>query len=195
MSPRHESANGYEIVECSRDEIPARFIDMSSWPKRDCIQLPITYNEWFDWSELFASGAEKKLLNISNELSSQEIFISGILTDLADEFLKRVSVIKILSRNLEHAYFKAIWDERSMPQRGPLAAAARIVLFWDASERWIIFNDRYYEIGLFAVLNCVDHKLRRNIFRCLDQQSLLDRFSKILTFTKVATLAELERWF
>jgi hypothetical protein len=174
------------------EETPARYIDLMSWPKRNSIRLSISYSEWFDWAEVFAAGIDDKLLNIADEFNAHEIYISGILRESSKEFSRVVKVIRIARDKLREAYFDAVWNDESMAQSGALAAAARMVLIWDKSQNWIVLNDRYYDIGLFAVF--FDFSTTRNIFRCLDKQALMDRFSKIIAINKVASLSEVDKW-
>jgi hypothetical protein len=186
----------FQFVQIPRDETPARLVDFKSWPRRDCIRSSIAYNEWFDYAELSVAGIEERLSRLSQTFGAQDIFLSGTLYDLSDEPLKTLDVVKIQVRDLEEAYFKAIWDDRSMPRSRPLAlaAAARVVLVWDSSQNWIIINDIFYEIGTLAVFNGGDAKIEKPIFDCFDETILLPRFSRILKADKVVGLSEIERW-
>jgi hypothetical protein len=103
-------------------------------------------------------------------------------------------VIEIESANIREVYFKAIWDEESVFPSGPLAAAARTTLIWNNSGKWMILNDRYYEIGIFAVFAPTDIKFSKCIFGCLDEQALLERFSTIFATNRIEALSEVRQW-
>jgi hypothetical protein len=184
----------YRLADYSRDETPARLVDVGLWPKRDFIASPVRYQEWFDWSELFIEGAAERLFSISNKFSSSSVRLACLLTDSPTKQTRSLRVVEIHSGDLSGWYFKAIWDEQSTSVPAPLAVAARIVMMWDSTEKWIIINDRFYEVGLFAVLGSNDHLPNMSFFQCLDQQELLNRFSRILRSNKVAGLAEVRRW-
>jgi hypothetical protein len=195
MSQHRDKVRGCEFIDRAFKETPAQYIDLGAWPKRDCVRLPIVYCEWFDWSELFSSGVEEKLASIVKGSSSEVIYASGLLTDSSSAVSKTLRVIRIDSKALTGTYFKAIWDESSIAPFGPLAAAARVTLMWDDSQKWLVIGDRYYEIGIFVVV-AKDYPTRtaKNVFRCLDEQVLLDRFSRILRINKVAGRSELGKW-
>ena len=194
MSRHRDKVRGYEFIDRLSKETPAQYVDMEVWPKRGCIQLPIVYCELFDWSELLAAGVEEKLASIVRESSSEIIYMSGLLTDSSSAVPNTLRVTLIDSKALAEAYFKAIWDEASMAPFGPLAAAARVTLIWDDSQKWLVIGDRYLEIGLFVVLAKNYRRPTRNVFHCLDEQALLDRFSRILGISKVAGRSELGKW-
>jgi hypothetical protein len=192
MSLAHKNTPVYDIAEYSRDDTPARLIEVSSWPKRDSIKLDVAYNEWFDWSALFSMKIETILTEISAYFMSDRLFLAGVLTDASQAISERLNVIEIPIIKLNDVYFKAIWDDRSMLPAGPLAAAARMAAVWDSSQRWLIVNDRFYELGLFASFSPL--KYEKCFFKCLDRQDLLERFSRIFRVTKIAGLSELEKW-
>jgi hypothetical protein len=143
----------YEIAGCSIEQTPAKHFRLELWPNRNCMQNAVKYCEWFDWSEVFAAGIEYILGAIAKTYRSEIISISGVLTDSSSQLLDEVRVIRIGAKQLEHAYFRAIWDAKSMFPSGQLAAAARMVLLWDSSQKWLVVSDRFYEIGLLATLD------------------------------------------
>jgi hypothetical protein len=192
MSQDLETHGRYRLVDYSRDMTPARLISPMLWPKRDCINSVVNYCEWFDWSELFAEGAPEKLLSISRGFSSSTIRMGCLLTDASVELPQSLRVIEIDRECLLTCYFEAIWDKRNISS--PIAAAARIVIIWDSTEKWIIINDRFFEIGVFAILDSDGADLTTRFFDCLDEQELLDRFSRILRVSKVAAFSEVRRW-
>jgi hypothetical protein len=192
MSQRLETDRGYHVADYSLDETPARFISPTLWPKRDCINSSVSYCEWFDWSELFAEGAPEKLLSISRGFSSSAIRIGCMLTDASVELPQSLKVVEIDRESLAACYFEAIWDKRNISS--PIAAAARIVIVWDSTEKWIVVNDRFFEMGVFAILDSEGADRTTRIFDCLDEQELLDRFSRILRVNKVAAFSEVRRW-
>jgi hypothetical protein len=158
------------------------------------IDRSIAYREWFDWAELFAVGAEKKLAQIAKTFSSRTVYVSGVLTDAPDTVPPKVRVIQIHQGDLENNYFKVIWAKQSMAPSGELAAAARVVFLWDSDEKWIVVGDRFFEIGLFAFFGAKAETPCKSVFRCLNEKDLLDRFSHVLRTNKVAAWSELERW-
>jgi hypothetical protein len=182
------------MTACSLDETPAVGLDLKSWPRRTSLHKPIGYCEWFDWSEIFVDGIEEKLGSVADYFSSPSIRLARLLSDSSEEAPQTVRVIEIETANIGEAYFKAIWDEESVLPSGPLAAAARTTLIWDKSGKWIVLNDRYYEIGIFAVFAPTDIKLPKCIFGCLDEQTLLERFSTILAMNRIAALSEVRQW-
>lgn len=184
----------YKLADCSRDEILGGVIDLTLWPRRECINSPINYTEWFDWSELFMTGIQDKLGSVAKKLRSSEIIISGVAIDGPLEGQSDpVRIIKIGSDKIEQEYLKAMWDDQAMLPSGPIPVAARIVMMWDISNGWLIVNDRFYEIGSFMVF---DHRLiiTENIFNCLRYKDLLNRVSRILRLNKVTTVLELTKW-
>ena len=193
MCGNSNSRPDYHLLDCSLAETPARMLDFDSWPRRDAIRSGIIQHEWFDWSELFIEGIPDRLSLVSKEFESSSIRIACLATDnqsISDPFIR---IVEIDSARLSASYFKAIWDEQSTRLSGKLAAVARIVLVWDSTEKWIILNDRFYEIGLFVLLG---RHFRRvpHFFHRLDALELLDRFSRILRVNKVAGLAQIDRW-
>ena len=170
---------GCEFIDRSLKETPAQYIDLGAWPKRDCVRLPIVYCEWFDWSELFSSGVVEKLASIVKGSSSEVIYASGLSKDLSSAVPSTLRVTKIASNALTGTYFKAIWDESSMAPLGPLAAAARVTLMWDDLQEWLVIGDRCFEIGIFVVVAKDYPRTAKNVFHCLDEQVLSDRFSII----------------
>jgi hypothetical protein len=183
----------YRLADYLRDETPARLIEIDLWPKRSFIPSHVCCLEWLDWSELFIKGAAETLFSISTVFSSSSVHLTCLLTDGPTQKTD-TRVIEIDRENLSGCYFKAIWDEQSTSLPAPLGAVARMVMVWDSTEKWIIVNDRFYEVGLFAVLGRHDHSSNTSFFHCLDEQELLSRFSQILRSNKVAALAEVRRW-
>jgi hypothetical protein len=194
MSQHRDKVRGCEFIDRSLKETPAQYIDLGAWPKRDCVRLPIVYCEWFDWSELFSSGVVEKLASIVKGSSSEVIYASGLSTDSSSAVPSTLRVTKIASNALTGTYFKAIWDESSMAPFGPLAAAARVTLMWDDSQEWLVIGDRCFEIGIFVVVAKDYPRTAKNVFHCLDEQVLLDRYSRILRINKVAARSELGKW-
>ena len=184
----------YRLADYLRDETPARLIEIDLWPKRSFIPSHACHLEWFDWSELFIEGAAERLLSISTFFSSSSVRLACLLTDSPSEETATIRVIEIDREDLSSCYFKAIWDEQSTSLPAPLGAVARMVMVWDSAGKWIIVNDRFYEVGLFAVLGRHGHLSHTSFFHCLDEQELLSRFSQILHSNKVAALAEVRRW-
>ncbi|MBR1269564.1 hypothetical protein JQ629_18800 [Bradyrhizobium sp. AUGA SZCCT0222] len=189
-----ENNRPYRLADYSRDETPARLVDVGLWPKRGFIPSPVHYQEWFDWSALFIEGAAERLFSISRAFSSSSIRLACLLTDSPAEQTQFIRVVELDREHLAESYFKAIWDEQSTSLPAPLGVAARMVMVWDNTEEWIIVNDRFYEMGLFAILGRNSHLSKTNFFHCLDEQELLNRFSSILRSNKVSGLAEVRRW-
>jgi hypothetical protein len=185
MSQHRDKVRGCEFIDRSLKETPAQYIDLGAWPKRDCVRLPIVYCEWFDWSELFSSGVVEKLASIVKGSSSEVIYASGLSTDSSSAVPSTLRVTKIASNALTGTYFKAIWDESSMAPFGPLAAAARVTLMWDDSQEWLVIGDRCFEIGIFVVVAKDYPRTAKNVFHCLDEQVLLDRYSRISGSTRL----------
>lgn len=192
MCPNRYSNQAYAIAECSLNQTPADDINFRLWPKRESFHKPIAYCEWFDWAELFSSGAERKLCLVASLFGSSDIFVAGTSVDFEDEFRQTVRVIQFASTHLAEVYFRAIWDKRSMLPSEAIASVARTVNVWDESGKWTIFNDRYYEIGVFVIFGV--EAPSRPIFSCFDEQTLSDRFSVILSTGKIASLDEIRRW-
>ena len=194
MRQSPESANQYDVVEYAIGETPARFLNLARWPRRDSVHVPVNFCEWFDWSELFAKGAEKKIISISRRFNSSNVLVACLQTDSSREVMTTFKAVVFDAKDDLQFYFKAIWDQRSMSPPAPLAAAARIVMVWDNTEKWIIVNDRYYEIGIFAVFANGGYDPNVRVFNCLDDRELSTRFSRILGINKVSALSEVRRW-
>lgn len=186
--------HGYKLKDYRTVESPARMMEIGAWPKRDCLRSTINYHAWFDWSHLFAEDAAKALRSISNAFSSSTLRMSCLLTDGDTEQPTTLRVIEIENKSIGSSYFDAIWDQHSTSLPAPLAAAARIVLVWDTTERWLIVNDRYFEIGLFAILGGTTIAPDIPSVQFLSEPDVLSRFSSVLRINKVVALAELHRW-
>lgn len=194
MSRDVDRRKSCHFVNCLPSETLARVVEIGLWPTRGFLRSIIGYHEWFDWSELFAEGAAETLLSISRKFSSSAIRIACLQTDAPIEESPSIRVVELSSEELPSCYFDAIWDERSTSISVALAVAARIVLVWDVAENWIIVNDRFLEIGLFASLDSKGASSNGPFFHSLAEQDLLDRLSTILRIGKVAALSEVRRW-
>lgn len=184
----------YCLIDRSLDQTPIRLVDTEAWPKRNSILEAVGYCEWFDWSELFAEGAPESLLRICREFGTSLMQMACLAIDDPSERITSLRIIEIEQEHLSSSYFNAIWDDQSTSSFGRLAAMARIVVVWDPKERWVVINDRFYEIGTFAVLDDDVHSFKSSFFNQLDQQELLSRFSRILRIDRDAVLREVERW-
>lgn len=173
---------------------PARIVDIDAWPKRDSVAGASSGYEWFDWSELFIERAPQTLLRVCRVFGTQLMRIACLVTDDPADNVSSLRVIEIHSDNLSSGYFKAIWDDQST-SFGRLGAVARIVLVWDSKDRWLIINDRFYEIGVFIVLEDDRSSFRSSgFFNQLDQEELVSRFSRILRVETNRARTEVERW-
>ena len=127
--PRYlEHNRPYRLADYSREESPARHVEMGLWPKRGFIPSPVYYQEWFDWSELFTEGAAERLFSISKAFSSSSIRLACLLTDSPAKETRFIRVVELDREDLSDCYFKAIWDEQSTSLPAPLGVAARMVL-------------------------------------------------------------------
>jgi hypothetical protein len=192
---RHNRPDRGFYLECrSSSETPARHFDITKWPRYGCVGLPTSHCEWFDSNLLLIEGAEKLLADVANAFSSERILIAGLMADFSTKLLDTIRVIDISIDKVRDVYFKAIWDKESWFPSGELSAAARITMIWDPSEGWAIFNDRFFEIGLFVVFGRYLGKAKGNILRSLSEEVLIERFAGILKTNKVSALSELRRW-
>jgi hypothetical protein len=146
-----ELQNEFGVEAHALDETPARFLDFAYWPRREFIRKPVDFCEWFDWSELFAEGADRQILSISKAFSSSKILIACMLTDVSEEIPQTLNTIALDPKDRMKSYYTAIWDQRSLPPPAPIAAAARTVMVWDSTEKWIIVNDRYRSASLLLL--------------------------------------------
>jgi len=183
----------YRLTEKSLDQTPIRLVDIGAWPERNSALEVVGYCEWFDWSELFVEGAPESLSRICKEFDTSLVQMACLAIDGPSERITSLKVIEIESKHLSSSYFEAIWDDQST-SFGRLAAMARIVAVWDPKERWVVVSDRFYEIGVFAVLDNDVHPFKSSFFNQLDQQELLSRFSRILRIDRDAALMKVERW-
>lgn len=183
----------YRLTDKSLDQTPIRLVDIGAWPKRNSILEVVGYCEWFDWSGLFVEKAPESLFRICREFGTSLVQMACLAIDGPSKRITSLRVIEIEPDHLASSYFNAIWDDRST-SFGRLAAMARIVAVWDPRQRWVVVNDRFYEIGIFAVLDDDVHPFKSGFFDKLDQQELLSRFSQILRIDRDAALKEVERW-
>lgn len=120
--------------------------------------------------------------------------MSCLLTDGDTQQPTTLRVIEFENDRIDSCYFEAIWDKRSTSLGAPLAAQARIVLVWDTTEKWVIVNDRFFEIGLFAILDGDRIGPDVSSIHFLDEPELLSRFSDILRINRIAAMTEILRW-
>ncbi len=193
---QNEKPQHYRIVEGSSFDTPIRLVDLGSWPRRASIRSAVIYKEWFDWGEVVQEGIEAKLSRIASTFDSKDIFVAGMAYDFAKEFLTDIKIVKIPSDRLEGTYFRAIWDKDAMPEKGDsLALASRMILIWDASCKWMVLNDRYIDLGLFAVFDGADAIPDESIFEAFDKELFAEGFSEITFMDKAERFSEIDKWY
>jgi hypothetical protein len=192
MSQNHDA--NYEIADIELSKTPARLLHFDYWPRRRFLRSAIAHHEWLDWGEVFSEGAAEKLFRVSRELSSSTIGIACFATDNDRGQQRLLRTISIEPQNLDNSYYKAMWDDRTTFEGVSLGFAARVALIWDSSEKWIIVNDRFYEIALFAILDRSASVSGANFFQGLTRPHLLSRFSEIMRVSLSESLIEIEQW-